>query len=187
MLHAALHLIGRTLRPIRPGLVKLAGSTTRAGVPLVVRSPSFSGIMPQRFTADGAGVSPALTWSGLPANARGVVVLVQDADIPAPRPLTHMVVYGDATLDRLDEGEVPRRLRSISPGGWRCGRNGFGLTGWLPPAPPPGHGAHRYVFQVFALNTVLHFAIPPGRGALVRAMAGHVVGFGQVIGTYERR
>ncbi len=168
-------------------MAKLAGNAVRSGVSLAVRSASFNGIMPPRLTADGAGTSPALAWSGLPGTARSVVVLVQDADIPAPRPLTHLVLYGPADLDHLDEGEVPRRIRGVSPRGWQCGRNGFGLAGWLPPSPPPGHGAHRYAFQVFALDVGLHFSVTPGRAAMVRAMAGHVVGFGQVIGTYERR
>ena len=55
------------------------------------------------------------------------------------------------------------------------------------PSPPPGHGPHRYAFQVFALDGQPQFRVTPGRGALMRALAGHVLAFGQVIGTYERR
>ena len=154
----------------------------------MVSSPSFNGIMSERLSADGEGLSPALSWTGTPANTRSMVVLAQDVDVPAPRPLTHLILYGiDPSLDHLAEGEVPLRLRGPSPRGYCSGRNGIGRTGWLPPSPLPGHGAHRYAFQVFALDTELRFAIPPGRAALVRAMAGHVLGFGQVIGTYERR
>lgn len=187
MLQTVLRQVGRALRPIRPGLGKLAGSSARAGVPLVVRSASFSGVMPPRLSVDGDGLSPALSWTGLPGSTRTVVLLVQDADVPAPRPFTQLVLYGPATLDHLSEGEVPSRIRGASPQGWRCGRNGVGLTGWLAPAPLRGHGAHRYAFQVFALDFAPRFAVTPGRGAMVRAMAGHIVGFGQVIGTYERR
>ena len=187
MLHAVLSSIGRALRPVRPGLTALAGARLGTGSPITVSTSSFNGRMAERLTADGQGVSPALNWSGVPPQTRSVVLLVQDADIPAPRPLTNLILYAiNPALDHLAEGELPRRLRGPSPRGYRCGRNGFGQTGWLPPSPPPGHGAHRYAFQVFALNTELRFAIPPGRTTLIDAMAGHVVGFGQVIGTYER-
>ena len=188
MLHAIMHGIGSALRPVRPGLATLAGMRFRGTAPLEVTSGSFSGILPVRFTADGAGLSPALAWSGLPPGTRSVVVLVQDADIPAPRPLTHLILYGlSPSLAHLAEGEVPQRLRGLAEHGYHCGRNGFGMTGWLPPSPPPGHGPHRYAFQVFALDGTPQFRVPPGRGALMRAMDGHVLAFGQVIGTYERR
>lgn len=188
MLRAVMHGIGTALRPLRPGLAKLAGFPYRGTAPLEVSSESFSGIIPVRLTADGTGLSPALSWAGLPPRTRSVVVVVQDADIPAPRPLTHLILYGIApTLWGLAEGAVPRRMRGTSPWGYRCGRNGVGLTGWLPPSPPPGHGPHRYAFQVFALDGRPKFSVPPGRGALMRALEGHVLAFGQVIGTYERR
>jgi len=187
VLNALLTSVGRALRPIRPGLASLAGARLGAGASIMVGSPSFNGRMTARLTADGEGVSPALDWSAVPAQTRSVVLLVQDADIPAPRPLTHLILYGiSPALNHLAEGEMRLRLRGPSPRGYRYGRNGFGRTGWLPPSPLPGHGAHRYAFQVFALDTEIRFSIPPGRTTLIRAMADHVVGFGQVIGTYER-
>lgn len=187
MLNAVLTRVGRALRPIRPGLTALAGNRLGTGAPIMVGSTSFNGRMTGRLTADGEGLFPALNWSGVPSQTRSVVLLVQDADVPAVRPRTHLILYGiPPTLDHLTEGEVPRRLRGPSPRGYRCGRNGFGMTGWLPPSPLPGHGAHRYAFQVFALDREIQFPIPPGRTMLIRAMAGHVVGFGQVIGTYGR-
>jgi hypothetical protein len=57
---------------------------------------------------------------------------------------------------------------------------------YLPPDPPSGHGPHRYVFQIFALDTRLDFEKPPGRGALLEAMRGHVLAKGLHIGLYER-
>ena len=188
MLQAVLRRIGTALRPIRPGLDALAGARFRHTAPIDVTSGSFNGILPRRFSADGDGRLPALAWSGLPPGTQSLVVVVQDADVPAPRPLTHLILYGiDPGILELMEGEVPRRQRGLSSRGYACGRNGLGQTGWLPPSPPPGHGPHRYAFQVFALDSRPQFRVPPGRGALMRALDGHVLAFGQVIGTYERQ
>jgi phosphatidylethanolamine-binding protein (PEBP) family uncharacterized protein len=57
---------------------------------------------------------------------------------------------------------------------------------WLPPDPPAGRGAHRYVFQVFALDTVPRFESQPGRAELLDKIKGHVIAKGLLIGTYER-
>jgi phosphatidylethanolamine-binding protein (PEBP) family uncharacterized protein len=68
----------------------------------------------------------------------------------------------------------------------RCATNdGFAAT-WLPPDPPVGHGQHRYVFQVFALDTVPRFEARPGRAELLDKIKGHVIAKGLLIGTYER-
>ena len=66
------------------------------------------------------------------------------------------------------------------------GRNTFLSAGWLPPDPPTGHGPHLYVFQIFALDRKLEFSGHPSRSQLARAMKGHVLAKGLLIGTYER-
>ena len=66
------------------------------------------------------------------------------------------------------------------------GRNSYFVQGWLPPDPPSGHGEHDYAFQLFALSEELELDANPGRGALVSAMAGKVIGLGLLIGTYSR-
>ncbi len=67
------------------------------------------------------------------------------------------------------------------------GKNSFLKTGYLPPDPPTGHGPHRYLFQLYALNRRLGLEGVPGRGALLEAMHGHVLAKGVIAGTYERR
>jgi phosphatidylethanolamine-binding protein (PEBP) family uncharacterized protein len=66
------------------------------------------------------------------------------------------------------------------------GRNSSLQEGWLPPDPPTGHGAHDYVFQLFALSERPELGASPGRGAFVEAIAGRVLGAGVLIGTYSR-
>ena len=80
----------------------------------------------------------------------------------------------------------PLRLRGQSPRGYACGRNALGRPGWTAPTPPPGHGPHRYAFQVFALDARPGFPYPPGRALLMRTIRPHIIAQGRMIGTYER-
>ena len=57
---------------------------------------------------------------------------------------------------------------------------------WLPPDPPPGHGLHRYVFQIFALSRRHDFSESPGRGEVIKAARSHGIAKGVLIGTYKR-
>src|SRR3546814_7454844 len=67
------------------------------------------------------------------------------------------------------------------------GRHSFFGEGWLPPDPPTGHGEHRYAFQLFALDDdTPDPGETPRRAALVKAMRGHVLAAGLLIGTYSR-
>lgn len=191
MLHSIMRSLGHALRPFRPGPALLASSKFSGflGYAITVSSPAFQDrqAMPVRFTQDGAGLSPSLQWDGLPPQTQSVVLLVEDADIPLPKPLTHLIVHGippDKTV--FGEGEIPFRQHGAAPGGWMCGRNALARPGWSAPTPPPGHGPHRYAFQVFALNARPRFAYPPGRRMLLRTIRPHLIGQGRLIGTYER-
>jgi phosphatidylethanolamine-binding protein (PEBP) family uncharacterized protein len=66
------------------------------------------------------------------------------------------------------------------------GQNSFLTHAWLPPDPPPGHGEHRYVFQIFALPAEATFEDAPGRHAFIQTVLRHAIGVGCLIGTYER-
>lgn len=179
--------IGQALRPIRPGL-PAAASARLSSAPFALTLPAFADgqPIPRRFTGDGEGLSPPLAWSGLPAAARSLALLVEDVDAPFPRPLVHLVLHGLAPeVERLEEGAVPLRQRTPDPR-FEVGHNSFYRRGWLPPGPVPGHGPHRYVFQLFALRAAPGFARVPGRLALLRAIAPLLLAQGQTIGTYER-
>src|SRR3569623_2921868 len=141
---------------------------------------------PQRFTADGIGVSPPLIWGEVPAATRSLVLIVDDPDAPAPRPLVHAIVAGFSPETRqFAEGTIVPDGAG-DPGSGDVGRNSYFVEGWLPPDPPSGHGEHDYAFQLFALSDELDLDANPGRGALVAAMAGKVIGLGLLIGTYSR-
>lgn len=185
--------VGRALGGLRAGTAQLASEASwLRPVPecVEVRSPVFGHgtDIPVRFTADGEGLSPPLSWSGLPTLTRSVVLLIEDADIPLPVPLVHGLFYAiPPAFCELSEGGLPTSLGGAeSPEGFHAGRNGYGRTGWIPPSPPPGHGPHHYAFQVFALDTVPVFDWPPSRGFVTRRIRDHVIGRGALFGIYER-
>jgi Raf kinase inhibitor-like YbhB/YbcL family protein len=141
--------------------------------------------IPEKYTADGAGVSPSLQWSELPADTASAVLLVDEAVSPTPQPLVHAIVVGLAADESaLAEAALPS---ADNPGaGHHVGLNSFLQSAWLPPDPPPGHGVHRYAFQVFALGAAVDFADVPGREAVLELVREHGIASGCLIGTYQR-
>jgi Raf kinase inhibitor-like YbhB/YbcL family protein len=182
--------VGHALRDQRAGLDQLAFNRLplRAGQgAIAVTSLAFvdHGPLPERCTADGDGVSPPLQWSGVPASATSVVLIVEDADSPTPHPLVHAIAVGLP----VDEGALKEGAlddAAGTPADARLGRNSYLQHGWLPPDPPPGHGRHRYAFQVFALAGDGALPEAPGRDALMEALAREAIASGLLVGTYER-
>jgi Raf kinase inhibitor-like YbhB/YbcL family protein len=185
--------VGHALREQRAGLEK----TVYQRVPLrggqaSIRVTSLAfidhGPMPVLYTADGEGLSPPLQWSGLPPATRSVVLIVEDADSPTPQPLVHAIAVGLSPEDNfLREGALndEKHATACAPHA-HLGRNSYLQTGWLPPDPPPGHGVHRYTFQVFALENGGAMPETPGRDALVDVLQNHAIASGCLTGTYER-
>ena len=183
--------LGHALRGQRAGLDAIACNAIglRAGMGAIrVHSLAISdhAPIPVPYTADGEGLSPPLGWSDVPAGAAGVVLLVEDADAPAPHPLVHAIVVGLPGEDgALPEGALDSPDHEGLPG-YHVGRHSFLRRGWLPPDPPPGHGVHRYAFQVFALGAAPDWPDTPGRDDVLQALREHAIASGCLIGTYER-
>ena len=111
---------------------------------MTLNSPAFppDGTIPPRFTCDGAGLSPPLTWSGAPITAAAIAIVVEDPD--APHGFTHWIITGiDARRTNLAEGERPIGVRE--------GAATDGQDHYAPPCPPHGR-AHHYHFTVYALK-----------------------------------
>lgn len=182
--------LGALLRNVRAGTSKLTIVDPALGGfdSLDLASLAFADgqRLPDRFTADGAGLSPPLHWRGVPEGATSLALIVEDADAPSPQPLVHAILWDIAAADgQLSEG-------AIRPDGdgddihGDVGRNSYLREGWLPPDPPTGHGEHRYVFQLFALKDAPRLDPNPGRGAVMEAMAGRVLAAGVLTGVYSR-
>jgi Raf kinase inhibitor-like YbhB/YbcL family protein len=185
ILRSLARLAGRMLKPIRSGDRHLAHH--RLGVEahtISVASHSFDdgGTLPAGLTgADGR--SPELRFADVPQATRELVVLVEDPDAPLPQPFVHWLVHSiPPETSELREG-VTQKAPPL-----RQGRNSLGQKSYSGPTPPPGHGAHHYHFQVFALDQPLD--VPPApasidRKQLIGAMRGHVIGFGERVGSVE--
>ena len=182
--------VGHALRGQRAGLDKIAFQAVdlRAGMAaLTVSSLAFvdHAPIPERYTADGPGLSPPLQWIGVPPDAASLALIVEDADAPTPQPLVHAIVVDLEGADgALAEGALPSDDNDGS--GLHVGRNSYLQAAWLPPDPPPGHGVHRYAFQLFALTAGAAFDGTPGRDAVLAAIKEHGLASGCLIGTYER-
>lgn len=139
--------------------------------------------MPVEYTGDGLDVSPPLIWSDVPPDAQSLVLIVDDPDAPDPdRPIipwTHWLLFNlPPRTTKLDQGV--RRL----PRGTLEGLNDWKQTGYRGPSPPAG--IHRYFFKLYALDTLLPGLRTPSKAALQRAMQGHVLAQGILMGTYTR-
>jgi len=154
---------------------------------LSLSSPAFSagGEIPALFTCQGRDISPALEWTGVPAEAKSLVLIVDDPDAPDPKApkLTwvHWVLYNlPPTAKGLAQAVSPRDL----PAGTREGTNDWKRTGYGGPCPPIGR--HRYFHKLYALDVVLPDLNRPSKKALERAIAGHVLAQAQLVGTYQK-
>jgi hypothetical protein len=189
MLEHVPHWLGAALKGVRAGAGKLAIVNPKLGTfaAIELRSPAFAngGRLPERFTADGEGVSPPLFWTGVPEGTERLVLIVEDPDAPTPKPLVHAVVWGLPGEDgQLGEGAIA--ADGAGDEGGDVGRNSYAREGWLPPDPPTGHGEHHYAFQLFAIGPGAEAAATPRRGEAVSAMAGRVLAAGLLTGTYSR-
>jgi hypothetical protein len=149
-----------------------------------VTSTAFrdGGPIPRNHTCDGEDVSPPLAWSGVPAGAKSLALICDDPDAPMGT-WVHWVLYDlppDCTS--LPEG-VPRKEKLKN--GARQGRNDFRKIGYNGPCPPGG--THRYFFKICALDAVLNLVPGLTKAELLKAMEGHLLAEGRLMGTYKRK
>jgi len=154
---------------------------------LALTSTAFgpNGPIPRIHTCQGADVSPPLSWSGLPAGARSLALILDDPDAPDPAApqgtWVHWVLYDiPPTSEGLPQGIKPADL----PAGTRQGKNDWGRTGYGGPCPPIGR--HRYFHKLYVLDTVLPDLHEPTKSELERAMQGHVIAKVELVGTYQK-
>jgi hypothetical protein len=155
---------------------------TDAPQTISITSTAFdpSSAIPAKYTADGQNVSPPLAWANAPAKMAALVLIVEDPDAPGPVPFTHWVVANlPPQTSGLQEGAVDLPAAAVQ------GRNDFGRVGYGGPSPPPGR-VHHYHFRVYAVDAMLNLGDAPDRAAVLAALAGHVLAWGELVGTYQR-
>jgi len=139
--------------------------------------------IPDQYTCAGQDVSPPLAWSGAPVSTKSFALIADDPDAPMGT-WVHWVIYNLLpTAAALGENTPP--LPEL-PDGSKQSINDFGRPGYGGPCPPPGR-PHRYFFKIYALDATLDLKAGATKKELLRAMSGHVLGEGQLMGTYQRR
>lgn len=122
----------------------------------------------------------------MPEGTDSLVLMVEDGDSPTPHPLVHAIAINlDASCRSLPENAL-NLGNSEQPAKIDLGINSLLMRGWLPPDPPPGHGEHRYAFQVFALGAGPALPNSAGRHQVFEAISQRALAAGCLLGTYQR-
>jgi Raf kinase inhibitor-like YbhB/YbcL family protein len=153
---------------------------------LISSAFAANGDIPVIHTCEGRDQSPPLAWSGVPAGTRSLALIVDDPDAPDPAApkmtWVHWVVYNlPADTTSLPTGTSGTNL----PAGAREGLNDWQREGYGGPCPPIGR--HRYVFKLYALDTVLPALKPATKAGLEKAMQGHILARGELVGYYRKK
>ncbi|MCR4368450.1 MAG: YbhB/YbcL family Raf kinase inhibitor-like protein [archaeon] len=143
---------------------------------LVLQSPAFvnRGKIPAEFTCDGNNQNPQLEIGGIPAKARTLALIMEDPDAPSGN-FVHWVVWDIPPLLKIEKNSIPGTV----------GKNSDSENNYIGPCPPGG--THRYYFRVYALDKYLDLDDAYGKTELEKAMKGHVLAKGELLGFYSRQ
>lgn len=168
----------------KPEVQSVDGPEGGSAVQIQMSSAAFKegGTIPVAYTCDGENVSPPLSWKGVPGGTQSLALIVDDPDAPAGT-WVHWVVFNMApTISALSEG-------ASSSGGrdsfGTAGTNSFRKIGYGGPCPPRGK-PHRYFFKLYALDEKLGLNAGAAKADVEKAMQGHILAQGQLMGTYGR-
>jgi hypothetical protein len=169
-------------KPITSGAVAILltaiASFAAGGARMKVTSSAFQegSNIPSKFTCDGSDSSPPLQITGVPSEAKTLVLIADDPDAPGGL-FTHWLVWNvPPQTNSIAEGSAPKGVH---------GTNDFGKSGYRGPCPPPG--THRYSFKIFALDRELDLGSGAKRSQVDAAMKGHVIAQGELVGRYARK
>ena len=163
----------------------LAQSKEGSAMTLKLTSTALAqgGQIPSKYTCDGQDISPPLAWSGVPAEAKSLVLIVDDPDAPDPAApkmtWVHWVLYNIPT----SASALPEAARQL-PAGTLEGVNDWKRTGYGGPCPPIGR--HRYFHKLYALDIVLPDLGKPSKAKLEAQIKDHVIAQAELVGTYQK-
>ena len=149
-----------------------------------VSSSAFveGGTIPSKYTCDGDDISPPLQWEGVPDGTVSIALICDDPDAPMGT-WVHWVLF-NLPADTLTLAEKCPADANL-PSGARQGITDFGRTGYGGPCPPSG--THRYYFKIYALDKKLDLPTSARKSDLLKAMEGHILNQGQLMGKYKRK
>ena len=143
---------------------------------LTVKSPAFESgkPIPRKYSCDGQDINPPLTIEGIPKEAKTLVLAIDDPDAPSGI-FDHWIVWNiPASTNKIAENAVP----GIE------GLNSARQMGYMGPCPPSG--THRYFFKVYAVDTELSLGVGSKKKDVEKAIQGHILAKGELIGLYSR-
>jgi len=143
-----------------------------------ISSSAFNdnGTIPSQYTCDGINISPPLTITGVPTNAKNLALVLDDVDAPHGI-FTHWIVWN-----------MPPSTLNFSAGeniAFPQGATSAGTIGYHGPCPPSGH-IHRYYFKLYALDSLLNLDAGATKNDLENSMTGHIVAQATLLGKYSR-
>ncbi|GGC77754.1 hypothetical protein GCM10011512_00360 [Tersicoccus solisilvae] len=136
----------------------------------------------------GQDVSPQLTWSDFPSETESFAVTVLDPDAPTASGFWHLALFNlPVSTTSLPAGPGEGKLPAL-PDGAVVLRNDAGYAGFVGAAPPSGHGPHRYMVVVHALD-VDHLDIPDDASPAFLGfnLFSHSIGRARITGRYEAK
>ena len=161
-----------------------AGYHAKLQKTLQVRSNDFQNEqeMPVEFSCKGKSLAPAITWTNPPDRTKSYALIAMDWDAPSPRlrlfPVVHWVLYNIP----LATAEIPHASTNADLTAQKMtpGLNIAGQPGYMAPCPPLG--THRYEFRIYALDVDQIQPASNDRAGLLKAMEGHILGYGELVG-----
>ncbi|HEY8400932.1 MAG TPA: YbhB/YbcL family Raf kinase inhibitor-like protein [Cytophagaceae bacterium] len=140
-----------------------------------ISSPAFEneGKIPSVYTCDGANINPPLRVNNIPNGTKSLAIIMEDPDAPGGT-FTHWVTWNISPHESLPEASA----QGVE------GVNDFNKYHYGGPCPPSGR--HNYIFKVYALDRDMYLSRDSERKALEMAMQGHIIGYGELKGWYER-
>jgi len=159
-----------------------AAAQEPAGMLLSSTAFTEGATVPNAYTCTGEDKSPPLVWTGVPAKAKSLAIIVKDPDAPGGT-FIHWVLYNLPIKGSGLSESVPQT--SSGPEGALQGINGFGKFGYGGPCPPQGT-LHHYHFVLYALDRTLELGPRTTAAEVESAAAGHVLATAELTGTFQR-
>ena len=143
-----------------------------------ITSPAFAhnGKIPMKYTCDGQGISPPLTFTEIPPEAASLVLICDDPDAPGKIFVDWTAWNVDPKTTQIDEGQ---KFEGVVEGQTSFGKSGYG-------SPCPPSGTHRYFFKLYALDKSLDLSPQGTKMQLEQAMENHILDQSELIGLYSR-
>ena len=154
---------------------------TQMEIKLISSAFKEGGMIPAKYTCDGADISPPLQWDAVPEGTKSIALICDDPDAPVGT-WVHWVLFNlpGQTSSLAEKVPTDKTLAS----GARQGTNDFRRIGYGGPCPPGG--THRYFFKIYALDVQLDLQPGIDKARLLNAMHGHILAQGELMRKYKR-